>query len=159
MNQSTEHRARICRSFMETRYRFSAWRAGTKPYLSYWPARLNRLANSIPRNRFLGSINVYWLLVLLHHPSPIPRHSSASTKITAIPLPSKSKYFFFLCDFAYIMGGGVLFFVFWDRIMLIMERHRWGGGGYWKGIGWGVVFCCKRRWDRKRQGLKKVLQF
>jgi hypothetical protein len=37
-------RARICRSFKETRYRFSAWRAGTKPYLSYWPARLHRLA-------------------------------------------------------------------------------------------------------------------
>jgi hypothetical protein len=52
-------RARICRSFKETRYRFPAWRAGTKPYLSYWPARLNRLAKSIPRNRFLGSINVY----------------------------------------------------------------------------------------------------
>jgi hypothetical protein len=27
--------------------------------LSYWPARLHRLAKSIPRNRFLGSINVY----------------------------------------------------------------------------------------------------
>jgi hypothetical protein len=52
-------RARICRSFKETRYRFSAWRAGTKPYLSYWPARLHRLAKSIPRNRFLGSINIY----------------------------------------------------------------------------------------------------
>ncbi len=52
-------RARICRSFKETRYRFSAWRAGTKPYLSYWPARVHRLAKSIPRNRFLGSINVY----------------------------------------------------------------------------------------------------
>ncbi len=52
-------RARICRSFKETRYRFSAWRAGTKPYLSYWPARLHRLAKSIPRNRCLGSINVY----------------------------------------------------------------------------------------------------
>ncbi len=44
---------------METRYRFSAWPAGTKAYLSYWPARLHRLAKSIPRKRFLGSINVY----------------------------------------------------------------------------------------------------
>ncbi len=52
-------RARICGSCKETRYRFSAWRAGTKPYLSYWPARLHRLAKSIPRYRFLGSINVY----------------------------------------------------------------------------------------------------
>ncbi len=54
-----EPRARIWRSFKETRYRFSGWRAGTKPYLSYWPARQHRLAKSIPRNRFLGSINVY----------------------------------------------------------------------------------------------------
>ncbi len=53
------YRARICRSFKETRHRFSAWRAGTKSYLSYWPARLHRLAKSIPRNRCLGSINVY----------------------------------------------------------------------------------------------------
>jgi hypothetical protein len=28
-------------------------------YLPYQPARLQRLAKSIPRNRFLGSINVY----------------------------------------------------------------------------------------------------
>jgi hypothetical protein len=27
--------------------------------LSYWPARLHRLAEFIPWNRFLGSINVY----------------------------------------------------------------------------------------------------
>jgi hypothetical protein len=26
--------------------------------LTYWPARLHRLAESIPWNRFLGSINV-----------------------------------------------------------------------------------------------------
>ncbi len=52
-------RARICRSFKETRYRFSSWRAGTKSYLSYWPAKLHRLAKSIPRNRFPGSINIY----------------------------------------------------------------------------------------------------
>jgi hypothetical protein len=30
-----------------------------QPYLSYWPARLHRLAESIPRNWFLGSLNVY----------------------------------------------------------------------------------------------------
>ncbi len=30
-----------------------------QPYLSYRPDRLHRLAKSIPRNRFLGSINVY----------------------------------------------------------------------------------------------------
>jgi hypothetical protein len=47
-------RARICRPFKEPRNRFPAWRTGT-----YRLARLHRLAESIPRNRFLGSINVY----------------------------------------------------------------------------------------------------
>jgi hypothetical protein len=62
-------------------YRFSAWRAGTKPYLSYWPARLHRLAKSIPRNRLLGSINFY--KYGLRDPStPPPPH----------PHPLKSKY-------------------------------------------------------------------
>ncbi len=51
--------ARICRPFKEPRNRFPAWRAGTQLYLSYWPAGLLRLAKSIPRNRFLGSIIVY----------------------------------------------------------------------------------------------------
>jgi hypothetical protein len=30
-----------------------------QPYSSYWPAELHRLAESISRNRFLGSINDY----------------------------------------------------------------------------------------------------
>jgi hypothetical protein len=30
-----------------------------QPYLSYRPDKLHRLAKPIPRNRFLGSINVY----------------------------------------------------------------------------------------------------
>jgi hypothetical protein len=30
-----------------------------QPYLTYRPARLHRLAESIPWNRFLGSLNVY----------------------------------------------------------------------------------------------------
>jgi hypothetical protein len=34
--------------------RSPAWRAGTTTFLSYWPARLQRLAESI-----LGSLNVY----------------------------------------------------------------------------------------------------
>ncbi len=72
---TTAYWARICRSFKETRYRFSAWRAGTKPYLSYWPARLHRRAKSIPRYRFLGSINVYiyglWA-TLRHCTAPSP---------------------------------------------------------------------------------------
>jgi hypothetical protein len=52
-------RGRICRPFKEPRNRFPAWRPVRKPYLSYWPARLHRLTKSIPRNRFLGPINVY----------------------------------------------------------------------------------------------------
>jgi hypothetical protein len=34
--------------------------------LSYWPARLHRLAKSIPRYRFLGSVNVYKYGLRLH---------------------------------------------------------------------------------------------
>ncbi len=30
-----------------------------QPYLSYWPVRQHRLTESIPRNRFLGSLDVY----------------------------------------------------------------------------------------------------
>jgi hypothetical protein len=30
-----------------------------QPYLTYWPARLHKLAESIPWNRFLGSLNLY----------------------------------------------------------------------------------------------------
>jgi hypothetical protein len=38
--------------------RFPAWWAGTTTHLSYRPARLHRLAESITWNRFLSSINV-----------------------------------------------------------------------------------------------------
>ncbi len=43
-------RARICKPFKEPRIRFPAWRVGSvrQPYLSYRPARLHRLAESIP---------------------------------------------------------------------------------------------------------------
>ncbi len=51
-------RTRICRPFKETRNRFPAWPV-RQPYFSYRPVRLHRLAKSIPRNRFLGSLNVY----------------------------------------------------------------------------------------------------
>jgi hypothetical protein len=37
-----------------------------QPCLTYWPARLHRLAESIPRNRFLGSLNVYKFGLVLH---------------------------------------------------------------------------------------------
>jgi hypothetical protein len=47
-------RARICKP-----YRFPAWRAGTITLIDVPAARLNKLAESIPWNRFLGSLNVY----------------------------------------------------------------------------------------------------
>jgi hypothetical protein len=77
-----ETRARICKPFKEPKNRFTAWRAATTTLfsyqaardgileqsmgarnrvgigLSYRPARLHRLAGSIPSNRFLGSIKV-----------------------------------------------------------------------------------------------------
>jgi hypothetical protein len=53
-------RARICKLFKEPRNQFPAWRAGTTIPIDV-PARLglHRLAESIPGNRFLGSLNVY----------------------------------------------------------------------------------------------------
>ncbi len=62
-------RALICKPFKEPRNRFSAWRAGTRQtYLMYRPARLHRLAQSIPWNRFLGTLNVekYGLWLVTH---------------------------------------------------------------------------------------------
>ncbi len=42
-------RARICKPFKEPRNQFPAWWAGVRqPYLTYRPARLHRLAESIP---------------------------------------------------------------------------------------------------------------
>jgi hypothetical protein len=58
-NHGGSSRARICRSFKETRNRFPAWRAGTTTLFFVPAVSLHRLAKSIPRNRFLGSINVY----------------------------------------------------------------------------------------------------
>jgi hypothetical protein len=49
---------------------FQPGRPVWQPYLSYRPARLHRLAESIPRNRFPGSRNVYkyglWYSITLH---------------------------------------------------------------------------------------------
>jgi hypothetical protein len=59
MNGIKYTRAHICKPLQEPRNRFSAWRASTTTLLSYRPARLHRLAESNPRSRFLGSINVY----------------------------------------------------------------------------------------------------
>jgi hypothetical protein len=61
-------RARICKPFKEPRNRFPARRAGTT---THRPARLHKLAESIPWNRFLGSLNVYiyglWYLFRVMH--------------------------------------------------------------------------------------------
>jgi hypothetical protein len=57
--QTTGSRARICNTFKEPRNRFPAWRAGTTTLFDVRPARLHRLAESIPWNQFLGSLNVY----------------------------------------------------------------------------------------------------
>ncbi len=50
---------RICKPFKEPRNRFLAWRAGTTTLFTYGPTRLQRLAESILWNRFLGSLIVY----------------------------------------------------------------------------------------------------
>jgi hypothetical protein len=42
------HRAHICKPFKEPRNRFPACGPVTQPYLPYRPARLRRLAESIP---------------------------------------------------------------------------------------------------------------
>jgi hypothetical protein len=49
----------IFKSFMEPWNRSQPGGPVQQPYLSYQPARLHSLAESIPRNQFLGSINVY----------------------------------------------------------------------------------------------------
>jgi hypothetical protein len=56
---SARPRGRTYKPFKEPRNRLPAWRAGRTTLLSYRPARLHRLLESIPRNRFLGAINVY----------------------------------------------------------------------------------------------------
>jgi len=55
----TQPWARICKPFKEPKNWFPTWWAGTKPYLLYRLARLHRLADSITRNRFLDSLNIW----------------------------------------------------------------------------------------------------
>ncbi len=55
-------RARICKPFKEPscpRINYQPGRPLRQPYFSYRPARQHRLAELIPRNRFLDSFNVY----------------------------------------------------------------------------------------------------
>jgi hypothetical protein len=57
-------RARICKPVKEPRNRFPAWRAGTTTLFVLRAGRLHRLAESTPRNRFLGSINLLQIRAL-----------------------------------------------------------------------------------------------
>jgi hypothetical protein len=63
------------------------------PYLSYWPARLQRLEESIPRNRFLCSLNVYKYGLCTHclrprhtHPPPLPPHFGSYTRALLVKI-------------------------------------------------------------------------
>jgi len=60
-------RARICKPFKEPRNQFLAWRASTATLFDV-PALKDtyRLAEFIPWNRFLGSLNVYKFGLRLH---------------------------------------------------------------------------------------------
>ena len=51
-----------------------------QPFLSYWLARLHRLAESIPKNLFLGFINVYKFGLLKSRRSAV-----FSTKLPTLP--------------------------------------------------------------------------
>jgi hypothetical protein len=52
-------RDRICNPFKEPGIDSQPGRPVRKPYLLYWLARIQRLAELIPQNRFLGSLNFY----------------------------------------------------------------------------------------------------
>ncbi len=53
------YRARICEPLRSPGIDSQLGEPVRQLYLSHRPARINRLAESIPRNRFLGSIKVY----------------------------------------------------------------------------------------------------
>ncbi len=57
--QHIQQGARKSKLFKEPRNRFQAWLAGTTTLFVVPARRLYRLAESIPQNRFLGSLNVY----------------------------------------------------------------------------------------------------
>ncbi len=59
-------RARICKPLKEPRIDSQPGGPVRQPYLLYRLARLHRLAESIPRNRLLGSLNVYKYGLRLH---------------------------------------------------------------------------------------------
>jgi hypothetical protein len=58
-----------------------------QPYLSYRSARLPRLAESIPRNRFLSSVNVYKYglrILRFFNPLPFPAWNSITNILASI---------------------------------------------------------------------------
>jgi hypothetical protein len=59
-------RARICKPFKEPGIDSQPGGPVRQPYLLYRLARLHRLAEMIPLNRFLGSLNVYKYGLRLH---------------------------------------------------------------------------------------------
>ncbi len=56
---SSANTGRGRKPFKEPRNQIPAGGPVRQPYLTYWPASLHRLAESIPWNQFLGSLNVY----------------------------------------------------------------------------------------------------
>jgi hypothetical protein len=101
---SPEGRGGICKSFSEPRKRFPAWGPIKQPYLSY--TGIHSLAESIPRNQFLGSINVYkyglWMHVGNHANPSVDRghrrknYKATFSKITNIELEAGEN--FMLCN-------------------------------------------------------------
>ncbi len=91
-NQFRQHlawrdRTGICRPFKDPRNGFPAWRMVQQPYLSYRPARLHKLVESIPRKWFLSSIYVYknGLCTTSHR---LFKNSRIGYNSTCIPVPA-----------------------------------------------------------------------
>jgi hypothetical protein len=68
LNATLLFRARICEPSKEPRNRFPAWQAGmTTLFGVHRPATLHRLAESIPWNRFLGTLKFFKFGLCLSH--------------------------------------------------------------------------------------------
>ncbi len=62
-----------------------------KPYLLYRPTRLHRLAESIPRTRFLGSLNAYKYVLWAHSSKHLSQPISTLLKILNVLLCRNAK--------------------------------------------------------------------
>jgi hypothetical protein len=96
--------------FKEPRNRFPAWRAGTKTLFVVPARRPHRLAESIHRNRLLGSLNVY----------KYGLRSGPSLPLSVLLLSGSGTYTSTL--YSYKVSGGV-------RGTGCVERGGVGGGG------------------------------